>query len=107
MTIQLIFKIQRETFRVEIKGKEVYYLDRKMKRATRLIPKDAKIEKRILMSRNKIPKNIVQMFELNEKEQKEYDSCNTEEDIAKICIEDCKKQGSELLKKEVINEKTN
>jgi hypothetical protein len=100
--IKLIFSIQRETFVLEINQKEIYYCDRKLKRLTRLIPIDIELNKRIILSRNRLPKNLLVLFNLNEEEQKEYDSCNTEEELAEICINDCKKNGAILQKKEVL-----
>ena len=98
--ITLIFSINRETFRVEIKDKEIYYLDRKMVRAVRLIPIDPELNKRIIMSRNKLPEWILSFYNMTEEEKKQYEECQTEEELSKICVLDCEKQGCVLLKEE-------
>ena len=100
--IRLVFTINREMFRIEIKGREIFYSDRKWERAIRLIPKDEEFTMKILMSRNKIPTSITQMFELTDEEKKEYENTNTEEELAVICIKDAKKRGALLAKQEKI-----
>ena len=104
--ITLIFSIDRETFRVEIKDKEIYYLDRKMIRAVRLVPVDPKLNKRIIMSRNKLPEWIKMFYYMTEEEKKEYENCKTEEELSKVCVKDCESNGARLLKKEVENVQT-
>jgi hypothetical protein len=98
--IRLIFSINKEVYVIEIRGKEIYYSDRKMKQKTRMIPPDERIKLKI--SRNIVPKNIANQFELNYEERLEYNNAKSEEELAKICIKDAEKNGSILLKKEVI-----
>lgn len=98
--IKLPFIRNREIFNIEIEGKEIYYSDRIWKRKIRLIPKDTDFIKKIIMSRNKIPHYLIEMFDLTKKEQKEYDDAKGEEELAEICINDCKKKGCLLLRKE-------
>ena len=102
--IRLVFTVSREPFRIEIKGREIYYSDRKWKRDVRLIPKDIEFNKKVLMSRNKIPSHISQMFELTDEEKKEYEGAKTEEELAVICIHDAKKRGALLAKQEEIKD---
>lgn len=97
--IKLIFTIQRETFIIEINQKEIFWRDRKTQRV-RLIPKDEKINRLVMMSRNKIPKQVINFFNLNDEEQKEYDKALDEEELADICIRDVKKKGAVLQKRE-------
>ena len=100
--IKLLFKIQNELFTILVDGKEVYYSDRKLKNKTRLIPKDPKIERQIILSRNKIPRHIIDMFELTDEEKAEYDSCTNELELSKICIKDAKKNNAILIKEETL-----
>lgn len=100
MTYRLTFTINREVYSIIVKNKEVYYSDRKLGKATRIIPADERIKLKV--SRNIVPKFIAEQFELNEEEKKEYESCKSEEDIVKVCIRDCLKNGSQLLKQEKI-----
>jgi len=96
---RLIFTIQKETFIIEIIGKEIFWTDRKTKRV-RLIPRDEHINRTVIMSRNKIPKQILDWFNLNDEEKKEYDNAKDENELAEICIKDVKKRGAILQKRE-------
>jgi hypothetical protein len=99
--IKLIFSIQREVFRITIIKKNIYYSDRRWKNAIRLIPKDTDFIKKVIMSRNRVPKNIITLFELTDEERKQYEKADSEEQLAGICINDCRKKGAKLLKQEI------
>lgn len=105
--IKLIFTINREIFTIQIDNRTIWYSDRKWRKPVKIIPKDEKFAKMVLMSRNKITKemakSITDLFSLTEEEQKEYDLADTDEDLADICIKDVKKKGAILLRRE--NEK--
>lgn len=98
--IKLIFTINREIFIVKIIGKEVFYQDRKMSRETRMIPPDLRIQLKI--SRNIVPKFVAEQFNLTPEELAEYEKCSNEEELSKVCISDCLKNGAILEKKEVL-----
>jgi len=106
MTIKIAFIVNRETFRIEIKDKTIWYSDRKWDKSIRLIPKDEQFMKKILLSRNKIPMVIKEMFDLTKKEIIEYEQAKTENDLAEICVKDCMLKGARLLSKEVIEDDT-
>lgn len=98
--IRLIFNINRETFKVEIDKRQIWYLDRKWDKTIRLIPPDEGFIKKIIMSRNKIPSYLANLFILTEKEKEEYRFAKNDEELAEICIQDCKMKGAKLLKRE-------
>jgi len=102
--IKLVFTINREIFQILINNRSIWYSDKKWKRPVRVIPKDDKFARMVLFSRNKITKkmakSIIDMFKLTEEEQKEFDSANTDEDLAEICIKDAKKKGAIFLRRE-------
>lgn len=101
MAYKLVFTKQKETFTVIVEDKLVYYKDRKIN--CRLIPRDEQINKMVIMSRNKIPHDVINWFNLNSEEQKEYESCNSDEEVAEFCINDAvKKSHAKLEKKEKI-----
>jgi len=102
MIIQLVFIVNRETFRIEVKGNEIWYFDRKWNKSIRLIPKDEKFLKKILLSRNTIPNFIKDMFNLTKQELKEYNQAKNERELADICINDCRMKGAKLLNEEEI-----
>lgn len=98
--------VNREIFEVIIKGKKVSYRDRKVGATPiQMIPKDARVCKMILTSRNRIDKKLIEQFELTKEEQEEYDNAikigeDIEEKLAKICKKDCLKSGCVLQKEE-------
>lgn len=107
MTIKQIWTINRELYEIIIKGKKVYYRDRKVgANPIQMIPKDPRVCKRILTSRNRIDKKLIEQFELTKEEQKEYDTAvkqdskGIEERLAEICKKDCLKSRSILQKEE-------
>ncbi len=95
--IRLAFIVNRETFRIEIDGKTIWYTDRRWDRAIRLIPRDENFLRKILFSRGKISPIIKDLFTLTKKEQEEYDNAKDTVELARICIRDCKRRGSRLL----------
>lgn len=99
--IKLAFIINRETFRIEIQDKSIWYADRRWDRTIRLIPKDENFLKKILFSRGKIPPIIKDLFTLTKTEQEEYDSAKDAKELADICKRDCQKWGARLLKESI------
>lgn len=99
--IKLAFIIGRETFRIEIERKNIWYADRRWNRTIRLIPKDEDFLKKILFSRGKIPPILKELFTLTKTEQKEYDNAKDTVELAEICKRDCKRRGARILKEEV------
>lgn len=108
MTIRLTFSVSKEPFRITIYGREIYYSDRIWGTPIRLIPKDKNFIKKIIMSRNKLPNSLKEMFNLTDKEQEQYENAETEEELADICIHDTKSKGGIFINKEIIdNNETN
>ena len=99
--IKIAFMVNRETFRIEIENRKIWYSDRRWDRSIRLIPKDKEFLRKIILSRNRIPSIIKELFNLTKKEQEEYDAAETDEDLANLCERDCKMRGAILLKREV------
>lgn len=99
--IKLAFIINRETFRIEIQDKNIWYMDRRWAQAIRLIPRDEKFLKKILFSRGKIPSIIKDLFTLTKTEQKEYDKAKDTRELADICIRDCRRHGAKILKEDI------
>lgn len=98
--IRLVFNFQREVMRFKVEDRNIYYTDRKWSAWIRCIPKDEDFIKKILLSRNKIPKVLIQMFNLSKKDQEEYDNAKTDEELADIIIRDCKMKGVILTSRE-------
>jgi hypothetical protein len=102
MGYRLIFTINREAFRIDIENKKISYIDRKFNRLITLIPRDEDFIKKVICSRNKIPTHFIDLFNLTKEEQIEYDNAKTDEELAEVCIKDCRTKGAILLKKEII-----
>jgi len=100
--IKLIFLAGKDMMNFRIEGRNIYYSDKVWKNEIRCIPKDEEFVKKIIMSRNKLPKNLIKMFTLSEREQKEYDDAKTDEELAENIIRDCKLKGLVLIKREDI-----
>ena len=87
--IRLVFAVQRETFFIIIKEREIWFKDRRMPRMIRCVPKDEDADMFKMVN-----------FELSRDEKREYDNAKTEEDLAKVVIKDVRKVGGRLLKQE-------
>lgn len=81
-----------------VKEKEIYYTDKIWKNWLRIIPRDEEFMKKIIASRNKVPKQILTMFNLSEEDKKEYENAKDEDELAEIIIKDCKLKGLKLIK---------
>lgn len=102
--IKLTFMINREIFNIFVDGSEIWYKDRKWEKGIRCIPKDSAFIMKVRMSRNKLPEYLIELFNLTDKEQEEYKSCNGDEKkIALFCIKDAKSRGGKLLNMEKTN----
>ena len=105
MTITQTYIVNKEIYKIIIKGKKVLYLDRKLPQPIQMIPVDPKIQKAILTSRNRIDKKITSQFRLTKEEEQEYNTAvkagkDIEERLAEICKKDALKEKSKLLKEE-------
>ena len=80
----------REIMFFEVKDKNIYYSDRIWKNWIRCIPKDEEFIRKIIQSRNKIPRKLITMFNLSGKQQEEYNSAQNDEALTEIIIKDCK-----------------
>jgi len=89
--IKLSFFINREVFTITIKGKEIYYKDRKSKEI-KLLPLDKKQEENL----KKI--GMENMFD-DKAGEEQYENAKTEEELADIVIKDCQKKGVKLIRR--------
>lgn len=93
MMVKLVFSANREILQFYIRDKVIYYTDRKWKNWIQCIPKDKELVKKILLSRNKVPKVIARLFNLSKKEEEEYKKAKDDNELAEIITLDCKRQG--------------
>lgn len=69
--------VRNEVFALVIKGKEIFYTDKNIKIPKKFIPE-------------------------TDEEKKEYEKAKDENELANICIKDCKLKDIKLIKKEII-----
>jgi len=93
--IKLVFTTGRETFIIEIDNKIIVYKDRKYPKGFRFIPKDPNFKKIILFSRNRIPKEVIDLIEdaNTGKNLLEYQGAKDDEALVPIIIKDAKLKG--------------
>jgi len=95
------FIYNREILNFAIKDKIIKYTDRKWNKWIQCVPKDKEFIKKIIFSRGKFPHFLIRMFELTDKEQAEYDSAKTDDELSEIIIKDGKSKGCKLLYKKI------
>jgi len=100
--IQLIFAYNREVLNFLVKGKEIFYTDRKWKAWIRCLPPPEDLIKQIALSRNKIPPFIATLFDFSEEEKEQYENAQTERELADIILNDAKLKGCKVVKDEYV-----
>lgn len=90
--IYLAFSFNREPLNFVVKGREIFYTQRKFARGSwvRCMPPPENFLKIIALSRNKIPSFLAEMFKFTDEEIKEYNEAKDEEALAQIIIKDAK-----------------
>ena len=98
--IYLTFQYSREPLNFIVKGKEIYYTQRKFAGGNwiRCIPAPENFIRIVALSRNRIPSYIANIFKLTPEEMKEYETAKTEQELAKIIIRDAKSKGCIFVK---------
>lgn len=93
--IRLVFTYEREIIMFEIYKKIIVYKDRKWPIGFQFMPKDPKIIRAIIMSRNKIRHSMVDWInEANSgKNLLEYENAEDDEELAKIVTRDAELKG--------------
>ena len=87
---------QRKVIRFTIDGKKVVYFDENWKEGVQIYPMDKKLVRKLLNAKKREKLRMMGglIVEANVGTNlEEYNSCKTEEDIAKIVIKDCKSKG--------------
>jgi hypothetical protein len=99
--IRLVFTKIRETIIVEVKNKIIIYKDRVFPDGIQFMPKDPSFQKKVLMSRNKIPRWMINLIdECNSgKNLQEYLSVKNDEELVPIIIKDFKRNACVFQKR--------
>jgi len=94
---KLVFTINRETFYLRIfEDKTILYSDRRWPEEWQFMPKDESMSKRVLLSRNKIPRIVLDWInESNSgKNLEEYQNAQTINDLIIIVKRDAHSKGA-------------
>jgi len=99
--IKLVFTIARETISIEIESKIIMYKDRRFPKGIRFMPIEKNFDKIVIMSRNRIPKEITELIrEANTgKNLEEYNSAKDDEDLVVIVKRDAVLKGCVFQKR--------
>lgn len=93
--IKLVFTASRETIAIEIEDKIITYRDRRFTRGFQFMPIKGNVEIISIMSRNRIPPEIVELMKESNsgKNLKEYEDAKDDEELAVIVKRDAALKG--------------
>lgn len=99
--IKLMVEKQGKYFIITIDGKKILYWD-KLQGAVwggplQYLPQDSGIQKKIQMSRNRIPAEFVNLFFIPKWELDEFEKAQTEEELRDIVVRDLKKHNCKVV----------
>ena len=99
--IKLVFTTGRETISIEIENKIIMYKDRRFPKGIRFMPIERNFDRVVIMSRNRIPKEIVELIrEANTgKNLEEYNATEKDEDLVVIVKRDAALKGCVFQKR--------
>ncbi len=99
--IKLVFTIGRETISIEIENKKITYRDRRFTEGFQFIPIKGNVELISTMSRNRIPKEIVELMKESNsgKNLEEYNEANDDEALVIIVKRDAGLKGCVFQKR--------
>jgi len=97
MVVKLQFAYNKEPMFFLIKGKEVFYTDRKWKAWIRCLPPPEDFLKKVRESRDKIPASLIELFTYTDEELVQYAEAGTEEQLADIIVKDARGRGCRLI----------
>ena len=99
--IKMMFERNKQYFIITIDNKRVLYWD-KLQGAVwgtslQYLPPDPSMSKKIIMSRNKIPANFIELLKVTPEELAEFNNAKDDEELKVIVLRDCKKHGINLV----------
>lgn len=99
--IRLMFQKSNVFFVVTVKGKTVLYYDKLQGQiwggALQYLPPDPNLKKQIMLSRNKVPQQFIEMLEVTKEELAEFEKAKDENELKDLIIRDCQKNGCKLI----------
>ncbi len=99
--IKLVFTVGRETISIEIENKIITYRDRRFTKGFQFMPVKGNVETISIMSRNRIPKEIVELMKESNsgKNLEEYNEAKNDEDLVLIVKRDATLKGCVFQKR--------
>jgi len=99
--IKLVFTIGRETISIEIENKIITYRDRRFTKGFQFMPIKGNVETISIMSRNRIPKEIVELMKESNsgKNLEEYNEAKDDEALVIIVKRDAALKGCVFQKR--------
>lgn len=97
----MMFEKQNQFFIITIESKKILYWD-KLEGAIwggslQYLPPDPTIERKIIMSRNKIPAHFKEMLMIPEGEKKEFENAKDDDELKELVLRDAKQNGCKLI----------
>lgn len=99
--IKLIFTVGRETISIEIENKLIFYRDRKFPTGIQFMPKAKNFDLLVIMSRNRIPKEIIDLINNANtgRNLKQYQNAESDEELVDIVKKDAASKGCVFQKR--------
>lgn len=99
--IKLVFTVGREVISFEIENKIISYKDRKFPTIMQIIPIKGDFERAVIMSRNRIPRELIELVKDSNKgkNKEEYDKAKDDEELVKIIKKDAAFKGCVFQKR--------
>jgi len=98
--IKLLFSKGKTNFIITIDNKKVLYWDALEGHlwggSIQYLPPCAETKRKIILSRNKIPMEFIQLIDISKKDYEEYLKCETDEQIKTFVLEDALSNGCVL-----------
>ena len=93
--IKLVFTAGRETISIEIENKTIVYRDRRFSDGFQFMPIKGNANLILVMSRNRIPKEIIELIKESNsgKNLEEYNNAKDDEDLSAIVKKDAALKG--------------
>jgi hypothetical protein len=99
--IKLLFEKNSQYFLITIDNKKIYYWDKLEGKIwggpLQYLPPDPKVRMKIILSRNKIPANMVELLKILPEELKEFEDAKDDMELRDIVLRDTQRKGCKLV----------
>lgn len=99
--IKMMFEKEGKYFVITIDKKKILYWDKLQGEiwgtSLQYLPPDKNIQRKIKMSRNKIPAEFIDLFNVPKEEMKEFEDAKDDNELKELVLKDTKKHGCQLI----------